>query len=85
MINVFLNVLDGLIKLKNMSCQDLERGKKNIQSTIGPTVKTRLRDEKIRNAWNELQANPPWSVEQFINDLSGYDNSESVEIIENSK
>ncbi|OXU17063.1 hypothetical protein TSAR_006876 [Trichomalopsis sarcophagae] len=43
---------------------------------------TRLRDDAIRNAWLEIQADPPWSIKKFLNELSGYDDDSLFELIE---
>ena len=69
-----------MIKIKEKSIQDLERARKNIKPTVGPKPNTRTRDDIIRNTWIEIQ-DPPLSVQQFINELSGYDN-DSFELID---
>lgn len=43
-----------------------------------------MRDDAIRNAWLEIRSDPPWSVEKFINELSGYDDESLFELLEQS-
>ena len=75
-------VLDGIRKLKIKSIDDLAGARKRIDITAGPTMKTWIRDERIREAWLALQEIPPWSTEKFINELAEYEDAGSIEIID---
>lgn len=68
--------------MKERSITDLKRAQNMMRTTAVPKSSTRLRDDIIRDAWLEISADPPWSVEKFINELSGYANDGLFELIE---
>lgn len=76
---------ESLIKIKDRAILDLQRGQKKLETTVTQKLQTRLRDESIRVAWMEMQSDPPWSVEKFLNELSGYEDNRIFEQIELSK
>ena len=61
---------------------DLQRGKMKIKPSVVAKEATRLRDDSIRAAWLQIAATPPWSVEKFLNELSGYDDKSVSNIVE---
>ena len=81
-ILIILFYLQIIFKKKEKATLDLQRAKNNIRPTVEAKLKTRQRDEQIKNAWIELNAPTPWSVNKFINELSSHTVSFSIEVIE---
>lgn len=50
-----------------------------------PRLSTVVRDEAIRTAWFEIEAADPWSVDRFINELSGFTDDKLLNSITESK
>uniref|UniRef100_A0ABD2W7J4 Uncharacterized protein n=1 Tax=Trichogramma kaykai TaxID=54128 RepID=A0ABD2W7J4_9HYME len=71
-----------IIKIKENAKLDLERARNHMKSTDAPKVTTRVRDEAIKAAWFALNGPAKWTVKMFINDLSGYNNTPTFQIIE---
>ena len=75
-------IIDSIIKIIEKAITDLKRTSLNENPTVLAKLKTLVRDESIRNAWLEIKATPPWSVNKFILELSGYEDHLLIETIE---
>uniref|UniRef100_A0ABD2XDD1 MULE transposase domain-containing protein n=1 Tax=Trichogramma kaykai TaxID=54128 RepID=A0ABD2XDD1_9HYME len=72
-------------QINQQSKWDLERAAQVMKTTDARKSTLKLRENIIRDAWIQIRAEPrPWTVEQFINELSGYNDTSFFENIEQS-